>query len=298
VANRLNADAVGFLTARTVDGSLAALRPAVENSLLNQAGGQRAAVWEWLKTQPDSEVTKTLKEDVLHTAAWQDPALAMQWVADLPRTPEGDAQVKELARCLFNGGHQLCRFNGLLPQAPERLRQPLIDAAFIECLGPTSLDDPQLWVSRLPLLTDASRPKGTESLAGAWAAQSPEEAAGWANSLAPGESRSGAFGGIASAWAAKDAHGAADWVASLPAGADRDQSAQSLVKAVAAQYPREAWDWALSISDTAQRSQAASQAVKAMATRDPATARQWIQTGPFTAATRAELEAALQKNHR
>jgi hypothetical protein len=84
-------------------------------------------------------------------------------------------------------------------------------------------------------------------------------------------------------------------VAALPPGADRDQGAQSLVKAVASQYPREAWDWALSISDSMQRSSAAAQAVKAIAARDPATARQWIESGPFTAATRAELEAALNR---
>jgi hypothetical protein len=296
-SERLNADAAGFLTTKAAAGSLTALEPAIMDSLLNEAGGQRAAVWDWLKTQPDNEDTKTLKEDVLTSAGWQEPGLAMQWAADLPRTTEGDEQVKELARSLFNSGSQLWRFNELLSQAPERLRQPLIDAAFTQCLHPGSLDNPQLWVSRLSLLTDSSRVEGTESLARAWAGQSPEEAAVWASSLAPGDSRNGAFGAITSAWAAKDAHGAADWVASLPAGAERDQSAQSLVIAVAKQYPREAWDWALSISDAAQRSQAAAQAVIAVAPRDPATARQWLQSGPFTDATRAELEAALDKHH-
>jgi hypothetical protein len=220
--------------------------------------------------------------------------LALQLVADLPRTPEGDAQVRELARSLYNGGNELCRYDRLLQQAPERLRQPLIDAAF-NCLGADNLGDPQVWAARLPLLTDTSRAQGTESLAGAWAAQSPEDAAAWASSLASGAGRSGAFGAIASAWAVKDPRGAADWVAALPPGADRDQGAQSLVKAVASQYPREAWDWALSISDSTQRSSAAAQAVKTIAARDPATARQWIESGPFTAATRAELEAALNR---
>ncbi len=292
VTERLNADAAGFLTTYTANNSLSALLPAVDNALLNNASGQRAAVWDWLKTQPDNEASRNLREQVLSSAAFQDPNLALQLVADLPRTPQGDAQVQELARCLYNGGNQLCRFDSLLPQAPERLRQPFIDAAFT-CLAPDNLGDPQVWVARLSLLTDTSRAQGTESLARAWAGQSPEDAAAWASSLAAGSSRTGAFGAIASAWAAKDPLGATDWVGSLPPGADRNQSAQSLVMAVAGQYPREAWDWALSITDTAERSSAAAQAVKAMAAQDPATARQWIESGPFSASTKAELTAAL-----
>jgi RNA polymerase sigma factor (sigma-70 family) len=292
VTERLNADAAGFLTAHTADNSLSALLPAVDNALLNNASGQRAAVWDWLKTQPDNEISRDLRVDVLSSAAYQEPNLTLQLVADLPRTPQGDAQVQELARCLYNGGNRLGRFDSLLPQAPERLRQPLIDAAF-SCLAPDNLGDPQIWAARLSLLADTSRAQGTESLARAWAGQSPEDAAAWASSLAAGSSRTGAFGAIASAWAAKDPLGAADWVASLPLGADRNQGTQSLVVAVAGQYPREAWDWALSITDTAERSSAAAQAVKAMAARDPATARQWIESGPFSASTRAELTAAL-----
>lgn len=297
VSERLNADPAGFLAVHAADGSLTALLPAVANALFDCGSGQRSGVWDWLKTQPDNETTKELKADVLGSTAYQKPERALQWVADLPRTPEGEAQVTRLAQSLLNGGSQLYRFDTLLPQVPERLRQPLIDAAF-DCLGADSLGDPRGWISRLSLLTDASRPKGTKLLARAWAAQSPEEAAAWASSLASGDGRNGALGAVASAWAAKDAPAAADWVAALPPGADRDQSAQSLVMAAADQYPREAWAWALSISDTAQRSQAAAQAVKAIAARDPATARQWIQTGPFTDATRSELEAALQENHR
>jgi len=294
VTERLNADAAGFLSAHAADGSLTALLPAVDNALLNNGSGQRAAVWDWLKTQPDNELTKDLKEQVLHSTAWQEPDVALQLVADLPRTPTGDAQVRELARSLYNGGNQLFRFDTLLAQAPERLRQPLIDAAF-NCLSSDNLGNPQVWTARLPLLTDTSRMQGTESLARAWAGQSPEDAAAWASSLPSGADRNGAFGAIASAWAAKDPRGAADWVSALPSGADHDQGVQSLVLAVANQYPREAWDWALSITDTSERSTSAAQAVKAMAARDPATARQWIESGPFTAATRSELAAALQQ---
>jgi hypothetical protein len=222
VTERVNADAVGFLTSRAADGSLLAIRPAIDSALLNDASGQRAAVWDWLTTQPDCDGTKSLKEDVLRLAGDQDPALALRLAADLPRTPEGDSQVQSLANGLFNGGDKLYRFDNLLAQAAERLRQPLISAAF-NLLCADNLDDPQRWITRLSLLSEASRARGTESIARAWAGQTPEEAAGWVASLAPGESRNGALAAIATTWAAKDAYGAAEWVASMAPGTERDR---------------------------------------------------------------------------
>jgi hypothetical protein len=218
-------------------------------------------------------------------------------MADLPRTPEGDSQVQDLAKSLFNGGQYLRRFDNLLAQAPERLRQPLIEAAFYYLRADT-MDDPQRWIARLPLLAETARARGTESIARAWAEQTPEEASGWAASLAPGETRNGVQAAIASAWAAKDAPGAAEWVASMAPGAERDRSAGSLVFAVAEKFPREAWDWALSIGDTAERNRAAVHAAKMMAARDPVTARQWIETGPFPAEVKAEFQSALERTSR
>ncbi len=295
VTDRLNADPAGFLTARATDGSLLGILPALDLALLNNGAGQRAAVWDWLKTQPESEATKDLKKHVLSSAAFQEPGLALQLVADLPATPDGDQQVLELARCLFNGGNALGRFDKLYEQAPDRLRQPLVEAAFNQCLGGSTLDDPQKWIARLSLLPEASRPKATESLARAWAQQTPEEAISWAASLPPGDTQNGAMAALTSAWAAKDAPGAAEWIASLPAGAERDRSAESFASAVAQTFPREAWDWAISISDSAGRLRAATDVIKIMAVRDPATARQCIETGPFSVEAKAELQSAVEK---
>jgi RNA polymerase sigma factor (sigma-70 family) len=294
VTERLNADATGFLTAHMLDGSLTALLPAIDSALLNAAAGQRPAVWEWLKTQPETEATRNIKREVLNSAAWQDPDFAMQLVADLPQTTQGDAEVQELARCLFNGGNMLHRFDRILPEAPDRLREPLAEQAFASLSG-EYLGDPQGWLNRLSLVPDGARPKAIGSLAGAWAQQSPEDAVAWAASLGAGDSQNEAAAGIAKSWAAKDAHGAADWVASLPAGPERDRGAQALVLTVAEQFPREAWDWAVSINDDAERKTAAARAAKAVAARDPATARQLIEAGPFTAESKAELLAGLQK---
>jgi RNA polymerase sigma factor (sigma-70 family) len=295
VTDRLNADAAGFLSACAASGSLPVLVRAIESALLNQSGGQREAVWEWLKTQPVNEATKILREEVLSSSAYQDPELALRLVADLPRTKEGDKELQWLAERLFNGGSALHRFDKLYPEAPERLQQPLAEAAFNFLDGLNfNMNDPQQWITRLALLSESSRAKGIESIARAWTKQSPEEAIAWMTTLPQGELREGAMAAIASRWVEKDAHGAAEWVATLQPGAGRDRSVESLALAMAERYPREAWEWALNINDPAGRNRAATQAVKMMATRDLATAQQWIETGPFSAYDRAKLRSDIQ----
>jgi RNA polymerase sigma factor (sigma-70 family) len=294
VTDRLNADVTGFLNAYASSDSLSPLLPAIQSAVLNSASGQRPVIWDWLKTRPENETTRTLRNDVLTSAAWQDPDLALRWADDLPRTAEGDKEIQELARLLLNGGQRLHRFDNLMRDAPDRLRQPLVQAAF-NGLNADSFADSQLWISRLSLLPEDSRPKAISQIAMAWALQTPEAAVGWVESLPSGEARNGAAAGIVSGWANKDAQGAAEWVTEMPPGAERDRSAQSLVMALAEKYPREAWDWALSIGDPNTRTDSATHAVRTMAARDPATARQWIETGPFTPEIRQALQAGLAK---
>jgi RNA polymerase sigma factor (sigma-70 family) len=297
VTERLNADAAGFLTRCAGEGSLTALLSSIDTALLNNASGQRTAIWEWLKKQPETEGLKELRQSVLRGAGYQDPGLALRFVGDLPANAEGDSQLKDLARALFNGGSRLHRFESVFDQAPERLRQPLLDTAY-EYLNAGNLDDPQRWIDRLSLLPEGSRTRGIESIARAWTQQSPEEAIGWASSLPTGAARNGVLGAIATSWAKQDAYGAADWVDSLPPGGERDHSAGSLVFAVADKFPREAWQWALSIGDDLERSRAAAHAAQMMAARDLETARQWVQAGPFTPEVKAQLEADLERRSR
>lgn len=294
ISERLNADPAGFLSAHAADGSLMSLLPGIDSALLNASSGQRAAVWDWLKTQPETDATKELKQRVLNSAAWQDPELALKLVPDLPNTPAGDAQLKELARCLFNGGQYMNRFAGLLPEVPNRLREPFIEQAFAS-LSSDNIGEPQQWIGRLNLLPQSSRPQAIGFVAGAWAQQSPEEASAWVVTLPAGDAQNRAAGTVVSMWAPKDPSGAAEWMTTLPPGAERDVAANAWVMAAAQQFPRQAWDWALSITDETSRDAAAAHAANAMAARDPATARQWIDSGPFTLETKAQLEASLVK---
>ncbi len=292
VTTRLNANAFGFLQDRIEEGSLAALLPAIRSALMNDASGQRSIVWDWLKTQPDSEAITKLRKHVLDSTGYEDPDLALRLAAEWPRVWESEEHIPSLVNSLLNGGSMLHRLDKLMEQSPETLRQPLIETAF-NYLSEDNLDDPQQWINRLALLPDATRARGVESIARVWANQSPEEAIAWVGSLAAGETRSGALAAVTSSWAEKDARGAAEWVAQMLPGAEWDRSAGALVKSIATRFPQEAWEWSMNIGDTERRRQAAGQAAQAMAAHDPVTARHWIETGPFTPEAKAQLHALL-----
>jgi RNA polymerase sigma factor (sigma-70 family) len=295
VTDRLNADPISFLNAHAADGSLSAILPAVDSALLNSASGQRPAVWEWLKTQPETDAIKNLKEQVLRSAAWQDPQLAMQFVDDIPNTPQGQEYLKSIARSLFNGGSRIHNFDKYLEQAPERLRPAICEEAFNSLHG-RSMDDPHRWIARIPQLPESSQPKAMEAIARAWSQQRPEEAIQWAASLPVGDTRASAIAAATANWAAQDAHGAAQWVANLPQGPERDRSAQSLVYGVAEQYPRDAWDWALTIQDPASQTAAATHVAKLLAARDPEAAAQLLQAAPLPPETKSSIERAIERS--
>lgn len=294
VTGRLNADPVGFLKRHAADGSLGVLMPAISSAILNDAGGQRAVMWDWMKSQPDNDAMKELRRQILNSAGYQDPELAMRLVADLPQGDEGNSDVQNIASSLMNGGSMLHRFDSLIAQAPERLRQPLIDAAF-QYLRGDNIGDPHTWMARLSQAPENQRANLTSRIAAAWAEQEPEEAIAWASTLPEGAARSGALGSAASSWASKDAYGASEWIATLPAGPDKDRAAVSLVAVIAGDSPQEAWQWTLSITDPNVRTESAIHALDAMQKRDPVTARQWLEAAPFSAPEKERLQTVLNR---
>jgi hypothetical protein len=228
----------------------------------------------------------------LSTCGEQDTALAFRIADDAAQTSEGNAQLSLLADSLLGHGAELHRLEKLLNVAPKRLNQPLIETAFHHLRAET-LTDPQRWIARLSQLPDSSRLRGVQSLARAWAEQTPADAIGWAASLPAGEPRVEAVAAIASAWAAKDSPVASVWIAGMPPGVERDRSAQSLVIAMAEDFPREAWEWAMSIGDADRRTLAGAHAAKLMAARDSGAARALIENGPLTPEAKAAIESAL-----
>lgn len=292
VTQRLNADPAGFLSSRAADGSLGAILPAIASALLNGSAGQQGAVWSWLATQPDSDSIRSLKDQVLNAAAWQDPAVALTLSKDLPATAEGDKELTTFAQSLLNGGSMLYRFDSLYAQASDRLREPLLEAAF-RCLRGDNLDNPQTWLSRLAQLPQSSEDSAQQSLARAWAERSPEAAIAWAHSLGLDSGRATAESAIVSAWATTDPVSAGSWVSSLGQGPEKDQSAKALAYALSETRPSDAWNWALNISDQSMRMDAATHIAKLMAGRDLNATRQWIESSSLPAAAKAQLQASL-----
>ncbi|MCW5558859.1 MAG: sigma-70 family RNA polymerase sigma factor, partial [Verrucomicrobiae bacterium] len=280
VTQKMNGDAVGFLNQAMAEGSLNLLVPAMQLAIFNRSSGQRPIIWEWLNSQLETEPLKALREVVLTTAAFQDPELALRWVSDLPATPAADQQLHQVSRDLWHLGSMIDRFDDLMQQAPERLREPLLQASFA-FLDQKTLGDPQDWVQRLEQLPEVNREEAIGTLSRAWVSEQPEDAAAWALTLPSGTDRTEAIGTIGVEWAKSDAVAAAAWVSTLPEGDDRDMGAEAIVIGMADRYPEQAWAWANSIQDIARRLSSATFAIRTMSGRDPSQARQWIAEGPF-----------------
>lgn len=295
VTDRMNADVRGFLSQLSAHGSLGPLMEAIESALLNAAAGQRAAVWDWLNSEPESDATRALRQKVLLTAGFQDPKLALKLAADLPSSPESEPMRAQLAQALLNGGRELGRFESMYRQAPELLRPPLLEAGF-DFLNSGNLADPSAWVAHLGELPEANREKGIVTLTRAWAGQSPEEAKDWVERLPTGEARRQALEELATAWIRFDAPSAAAWIGTLPQGSERDRAAYRLVSNLGDSSHAVAWQWALSISDEALRGQAATHVIQKVASRDPGRALHWIKTGPFSTEFRESLESLAGLN--
>jgi RNA polymerase sigma factor (sigma-70 family) len=293
VTDRLNADPIAFLNRHAADNTLLGIATAINSALLNEGAGQRTAIWEWVKSQPESEVTHELRQQVITTAGYQDPELAIRLAAELPKTKEGDEQIQTLANSLFNGGSMLHRFDKLFEQAPERMRQPLLESAF-NYLREDTLSDPAAWVARLGKLPEASRVRGAESIARAWASQTPEETVGWINTLPSGDLRNSAVMATISSWAAKDTRGAGGWIATLT-GEERDRGAGTLALAMIEKEPREAMNWIASITEDTARLQIIAQAARSIALQNPAQARQWLETAPISAEQKMNLQSSIDR---
>src|SRR5581483_3590508 len=151
----------------------------------------------------------------------------------------------ELARSLFNGGSMLGSLDTLYSQAPARLQGPMLQTAFSQLRG-ENLDDPQSWISRLPLLPGSARASAAGTVAQAWAQRSPEDPVGGIQSMPADQTRSDAAAAIASVWAARDPQQAEQWVPAMAQGPERDESNRALALALSESSPREAWDAAIS----------------------------------------------------
>ncbi|MFN0128511.1 MAG: RNA polymerase sigma factor [Verrucomicrobiales bacterium] len=294
VSDRLNENPAGFLDRLAAQGTLAVLGPALGSALLNESKPQLAAVWEWLKSQPESPATQNLRQSVLNSAGWQNPDLAFSIALAVPDSQAGRQALQQIANSLLNGGQPLGRIDELLAGAPARLRDPLLVAAF-QTMNPDGMSDPAPWLRRLSELPAEHRTASAAPFAGAWAYRNPEAAASWAAQLPADGGRLDALRTVAGTWLRHDSLAASEWIAQLPAGAERDAGATVLVHAMAGEPTNEAWHWAVSITEPQARLEAARTALAAIAPRDPAEAMHWIDTSALAEAEKNALKQAVAR---
>jgi hypothetical protein len=192
VTQRLNADAAGFLTSLADVGGLNAVMPAIDSALLNRAAGQRSTIWDWLNNQPENDATKELRTQVLRTAGYQDPELAIRFATERPEVLKSQGELDNFVSSLFNGGHLLSRVDRLLEVAPDSLRTVIAERAFSHLRADT-MDSPQQWITRSALVPErfARKSDGIDRtrLGRAISGRKPFT---WAASLPAGQARSGA----------------------------------------------------------------------------------------------------------
>ncbi len=293
VTDKLNADPVAFLDQQLARGTLALLNRALGSALLNDAKPQLAKVWDWLKSQPGDEGTRSLRGAVINSAGWQNPDLALAIANELPTTEEGDRQRAGIAQSLLNGGQRLNRFDDLLAQTSGRLRTQLLTSAF-QYMNPDALTDPTRWLARLDEVPAETRPEAASNFAGAWAAKNPEQAAVWAAQLPAEGGRVEAVRNVARTWMQSDSLAASEWIAQLPVGAERDVGASMLVNEIAADSPEEAWHWAVRIGDPTLRMNSIQQSLAPLARSHPAEALRWIDSSALAENEKQSLRQAVQ----
>jgi RNA polymerase sigma factor (sigma-70 family) len=294
VSEKLNSDPTGFLTQQSNNGTLSAVLEPIGQELLGNAAGLRETIWDWLKTQPDSEDVKTLRRSVMLSAAWQDVGLALKFAQDLPDTPEGNENLNRLATDIFSGGSFPGNFEEIYAKAPDRMRPLLAESAF-QGLNDFTLVDPQVWLNRLSYLPKDQQASAARKVVAAWAGQSPEEAAAWVRALSEGDQREAALASLTDAWLGKDEQNLVAWIDSLPPGLDRDITAEQMAYKLADSRPNDAWQWALSIQDPLHKTRAAYFSLQRIGARNPVLAKQWLDQISISTQDKARLQSILER---
>jgi hypothetical protein len=292
VQKRFNADPVAwmeFFSAQSTN-TRRGLKQAFESVMLNDGYPHKDAVWSWLKNQPNNEFTGSLRGMLLRSAAWKEPEVAMQWMMEMPDSPDAQRLVEESMTRLINNGADLDRVENLLQKVPEKLRPGLLATAF-SAQGDWKMSDLEPWIARMAELPAELRPQAAGSLASRMAASDPQAAAAWAASLPNDVERHIAIGRLTASWAGADSYEASQWIAGLPPGSERDTAAQALIGSIVQSDPESAWTWAASIQDEQQRASALSVALAPFKARDPQRALQLVQSlAPDTAGRDALLQ--------
>jgi hypothetical protein len=127
-------------------------------------------------------------------------------------------------------------------------------------------------------LTDQQLDAVAKTLAEAYAAQDPKQAADWATDVARQRGRLEPMQTAVEYWMLKDPAGAGSWVQALPEGSFRDTGAAACAHVAAMGNVNDAVTWVSQISDESKRIAAAEIVAKEWAVRDSPAATAWLKS--------------------
>ncbi len=266
------------------------LKVAWDSVILNEGYAYKDGVREWVDQQPSGEFVDGIRKSLFHTAAWKEPAVALEWMKQMPDADLPEGNMREYINDVLNDGVSAGHIDDVLKQLPEKLRQQTLEAAF-RVESDWKDGDSQAWLARLKDLPEESRGSVLASLASRMAATNPEGAVAWVSSYPfPDEkSRDIALSSAVSRWAKADSYAASQWISALPQGEQRNTAVSSLISSIATGDPSGAWTWAESLGDAGGKTGAMISIVNQVKSTDPQMARQLIDDATLDAGTREVL---------
>ncbi|HEX2746869.1 MAG TPA: hypothetical protein VHM91_02630, partial [Verrucomicrobiales bacterium] len=300
IGDRLAADpaaTLNFLTSQP-ESLKRGLKVAWDSVMLNEGYPYKDAIREWVDQQPQSEFVDGIRKSLLRSVGSKEPAVALEWIKQMPDADLSDKSMREYIGGLLNNGVSAGGIDGVLRQLPEKLRSQTLEAAFhIE--SDWKDGDAQAWVDRVRDLPAESQGKALAGIAGRMAATNPDAAVAWVSSYSfPDEkSRDIALSSVVSRWAKADSYAASQWISALPEGALRNTSVVSLAGSIATGDPAGAWTWAESLSDPAGKAGAMISIVNQVKGTDPQMARQLINGAALDSETRETLLKCLDNQN-
>jgi hypothetical protein len=266
------------------------LKVAWDSVILNEGYVYKDAIRNWLDQQPKDEFVEGIRKSLFHTTAWKEPAVALEWMKQMPDADLRDANILQYVNEFLNDGISAGRVDDLLKQFPEKMRQQTLQAAF-QAESDWKDGDAQAWLTRINGLPPENRGSALASIASRMAATDPDAAVAWVASWSfPDEkSREIALSSAVSRWAKADSYAASQWISALPEGAQRNTAASALISSIAVGDPSGAWTWAESLGDSGGRFGAMISIVNQVRSTDPQMARQLIDNATLDGESRAFL---------
>lgn len=279
---------------------------------LTMLGGDRGRIADRLLADGSAEASGVLT-GLIEQWALLEPTAALDWA--LERGPDAVRMVAQRASMMMlRDPDRAARYVARLPpdvaadwnRRLDQQRQLQARGAAAAAVPPNPLAgeieaavarDPREAASLVETAPADVRVQTAGTVARAWAAESPREAAAWALRLIDSAASRTAVNGVAAGWAGADFAAADDWVRTLPAGELRDAGTWAIMNAAAASGTFDVQMLARMSSEEARRG-AATMLIPLLASRSPDQARALLDRYVTDPTRRAAAERLIETSRR